>query len=690
MRSLLHLHILLHAEAVIKNSLKKNNTYFLFFLFSLISLPAAAQRHDTLASVKVIAKKELNVAATAVPVQVLNKTDLDKINSVSIADAVKYFAGVNVKDYGGIGGLKTVSIRSLGANHTGVQYDGLLLGDAQGGQVDLGKYSLDNVRKLQLFNAGPEEILSPARAFASGALIAVNTISANLQHKGEQEIGIGLRVGSFGYVSPSLLVRTFIGKHFFTGFSGSYQQANGRYPFISYENRSVIEKRNNTDIKGYRLEYDAGYRINDSNKILFKTYYYNSKRGLPGGFVAGNNSNNQRLNDENLFLQSNWQNSLSKKSCLLLSVKFTKDNSFYLDPAYPNSFGKLENDFHQQEFYISTAYKYEICDKLYASYSFDYFNSKLKRTDFLAEGFAKPDRNTFLNNIAVQFKNERTEATANLLYSVINEKVDKGTGGRDLHEFTPAAAFSVAPFKEDAVRFRAFYKKIFRAPTFNDLYYTNIGNVNLRPEYADQFNAGVTLNTKPFSFINKLVLTADGYVNNVKDKILAVPRLNLFQWSMQNVGTVKIKGIDVALHAVAKALNELHFSADIAYSFQEAIDRSKKTSPFFGNQIPYTPKHSGAGNFSVAYRKAVLSYNVLMTSSRYRTGDVDPVNLVGGWVTADVSLSVTLPQQKITEYRIIAEANNIFNAQYEIIKFYPMPRSNFRIGVTASFKKHKT
>ena len=47
--------------------------------------------------------------------------------------------GVTVKDYG-IGGLKTVSVRSLGANHTTVSYDGIALTDVQSGQIDIGRF----------------------------------------------------------------------------------------------------------------------------------------------------------------------------------------------------------------------------------------------------------------------------------------------------------------------------------------------------------------------------------------------------------------------------------------------------------------------------------------------------------------------------------------------------------------------
>ena len=48
-----------------------------------------------------------------------------------MGDALKRFAGVQVKDYGGVGGMKTVNIRGLGAGHTGVVYDGVQVGDCQ-------------------------------------------------------------------------------------------------------------------------------------------------------------------------------------------------------------------------------------------------------------------------------------------------------------------------------------------------------------------------------------------------------------------------------------------------------------------------------------------------------------------------------------------------------------------------------
>lgn len=651
----------------------------------LIALPilCVAQKHDTLSSVKVISKKEKNIATSTTPLQQLNNEQLQKINSISVADAVKQFAGVQVKDYGGVGGLKTVSVRSLGANHTGVLYDGIAIADAQGGQIDLGKFSLDNIDNIQLYNSNSTDILLPARAFASASLLMLKSSSSILTTAEKQQLKIKVQQGSFGYFSPSLLYKTRIGKSFQTSISGMYQTTKSQYPFVSYENSSLIETRKNSDINAYRLEYDAVYFKNDSSRIKFKTYYYNSKRGLPGSIILYNNTSNQRLNDENFFAQATWQNKLNAKNEFLISTKLSLDKNYYLDPSYLNNFGKLENDFHQREIYVSAAYKYAITKFVELSFASDYFISTLNRTDIFADSFANPTRNTFLNNIAIQIKKNAFEINGNILHTSINEKVQNGKTGRNLNAFTPSLSTFFKPFNNIQLVFRTFYKHIFRAPTFNDLYYTNIGNVNLKPEVADQFNLGITFSKTNFFFLDKITVTTDGYINNVSDKILAVPRQNLFQWSMQNIGTVKIKGLDATLHLHFKQFNGVQLSSNISYTFQQALDVSDATLTSYKTQLPYTPMHTGSMSMSAQYKRTVFSYHLLGSSYRYRQGDAIPENLLQGWSSHDVSLAYTLKEN----YKIVAEANNIFNTQYEIIRYYPMLRFNYRISFIVNFKK---
>jgi len=122
-----------------------------------VSLSAQQQKADTartysIPEVTVAEAYHTREVRAMAPTQVFSKEELKSLNVLQVSDAVKHFAGVTVKDYGGIGGLKTVSLRSLGAEHTAVGYDGITISDCQTGQIDIGRFSLDNVDRLSLSN----------------------------------------------------------------------------------------------------------------------------------------------------------------------------------------------------------------------------------------------------------------------------------------------------------------------------------------------------------------------------------------------------------------------------------------------------------------------------------------------------------------------------------------------------------
>ena len=106
-----------------------------------------------------------------IPVQRLNGDELERLNAHSVADALRYFAGVQIKDYGGMGGLKTVNVRNMGTHHVGMFYDGIQVGNVQNGVVDLSRFSLDDLDELSLYNGQKSEIFQAAKDFASASAV---------------------------------------------------------------------------------------------------------------------------------------------------------------------------------------------------------------------------------------------------------------------------------------------------------------------------------------------------------------------------------------------------------------------------------------------------------------------------------------------------------------------------------------
>lgn len=96
---------------------------------STVSLYAQSKL-DSLQRLDEVVITARSIQKEVIPVQQLQGEQLQRLASHSVADALRYFSGIQIKDYGGVGGLKTVNIRSMGTNHVGVFYDGIELGNA--------------------------------------------------------------------------------------------------------------------------------------------------------------------------------------------------------------------------------------------------------------------------------------------------------------------------------------------------------------------------------------------------------------------------------------------------------------------------------------------------------------------------------------------------------------------------------
>ena len=177
-------------------------------LHSSLCTAAQEEAKDTIAQTynieefEIVGKKNIS---EIIPPRRLSGITLQSLNSQSVADAVRYFSGVQVKDYGGIGGLKTINIRSMGTQQMGVFYDGIQMGNAQNGQVDLGRFSLDNIESISIYNGQKSSLLQSAKDYGSAGTIYLNTRRPVFAEDKTFNINARLKTGSFGLVNPSLL-----------------------------------------------------------------------------------------------------------------------------------------------------------------------------------------------------------------------------------------------------------------------------------------------------------------------------------------------------------------------------------------------------------------------------------------------------------------------------------------------------
>ena len=187
----------------------------------MASMLSASAAPDTLDVATVSANIRAEAAASS-PVQRLTNEELRRSGSVYLSEAVRALSGVSIKDYGGIGGLKTVSIRNLGSAHTMITYDGIVISDAQNGQVDISRFFLDDLDEIKVAIGQEDNIFISARSQAGSGALHLKSKAPKFDEGKSVNCSAGLTIGSFGTYIPKLRYEQKLGKQWAMTASGSW------------------------------------------------------------------------------------------------------------------------------------------------------------------------------------------------------------------------------------------------------------------------------------------------------------------------------------------------------------------------------------------------------------------------------------------------------------------------------------
>jgi len=595
-----------------------------------------------------------------------------------ISDALHRLPGVNIRDYGGAGGMKTVSVRGFGTTHTGVIYDGIVLSDCQSGKIDLSRYSLDNVGSLSLIIGDNNDIFVPAKASASAASIIITTQSVPSASDSVWHVTGQMRFGSFGTYNPYFKVGKTLSPNFSFSVIGEYTHAKNNYPFTLSNGTLVTrERRNNSMMNSWHGEVNTRWRPTPYSTLDAKIYYYDNNRELPGAVILYNPICNEELRDRNFFGQLTYKNlSLSKFSFQGLA-KFNWDASLYHDEdgKYPG--GVLDEDYFQREYYLSGSALYMPTDRLAFNYSIDYLYNNMTTNQMEVAG---PWRHSLLQSLTGKFQNSWLVATARLLWSVYDNGAEEGESSRDENKLSPSLSLSFQPFANRSLFVRASYKNIFRMPTFNECYYFRMGSTSLEPENTDQINLGVTWQYNSTNWLKSLVLTGDVYYNNVKNKIVAVPT-TMFLWQMTNLDKARAFGADVTASATFHLTRKQDLVFAGNYSWQRVQPRTSPQDPEYNKQVAYTPIHSGAVSLSWVNPWVDVVVHATGASDRYGTSSNLPITRIKGYMECGASLMRTFNIHR-NSIELRFDLTNLLDTQYEIVASYPMPGRAWKFTLT--------
>ncbi|MDR1714741.1 MAG: TonB-dependent receptor [Prevotella sp.] len=658
------------------------STFLFFYSFACTSL--LAQTNDSiktqkLSEVEVSAHIKPSAARSTTPLQVITSEAITEQGLQSVSDVVRRFNGVVLKDYGGIGGLKTVAIRGMGAEHTAISYDGITVSNVLSGQVDIGRFALDNISAVSLSISQSDDIFQTARVLGSAGVLNLQTAIPSFNehnHEGKARI----TTGSFGLFNPVLDYSHKISNSFAISANGSWQRADGNYPFKQEDDKLLPDrKRKNSDVDIFRTEINIFNNFGKSGDLRAKIYYFDSERGLPGSVTIANDYAAERLWDKNFFTQMVYNTTFSPKLKFRSQAKYDYTFTRYVIEELSD---RKTNRYKQHEIYLSNALLYTINNNFSASLAEDLsYNTLNNDMATFADNLPYPKRYNSLTGIAAKYDIKQFTATASLLATYISEEVKNNSDNNTYKRLTPTISASYQPFDVTNLRFRVSYKELFRVPTFTELYYSSISK-KLNPELARQFNMGATWVGSISDVLNYVNASLDVYYNNVRDKIIIIPYP--FMASSTNLGKVRIKGVDLKLATNISLGDKMNVDINGSYSYMGALDMTDPgNSKTYKNQIQYTPKHSGAITVGFNNPWVNFSYSIVAANKRYFNIQNIKDNRINGYSDHSISLYKKL---RIKGYDCYLQGNllNIWNENYDIIAYYPMPGRSFKI--TGGFK----
>ncbi len=642
---------------------------FFAFFFPAFVIFGQEQQLDTLL---ITSKSKLP------PLFTVSAKEIANYQATDLGEVLQKIPGISIKNYGGMGGMKTVSVRGLGSAHQQIVIDGFVTPNTQTGQIDLGTIYASNIESVELISGGFSDRLLPVSARIGANVLWIDRFESEFPNK-RYALKSKISYGSFNTMDVWISNKVRIATRHALAISGSFQTSKGNYPY-RFQNYSQVYagKRVNAAILGGTANAVYQWKISDKIQAHLDYSFYKSDKGLPGPVILYLNTAQQELSTETH--QSNIGVTFSYpkwKGRFYGTYKNEKIN--YLDNGYLNIQGKMENAYHQQQLFGGWVMHQNLGRFLKQEIGVEAFWAKL--TGDISQNI-QPQRYQIKGFYGVGPTFSWGEFRAQIAGQTLNDYNRSTPINKGKIYAQPSFYFRTTQNWKVIGDIQLFYKRNVRVSGFNELYYNQIGNKNLLPEIADQLQLSFS---KTYSRNKtKQLYGANIYYNQERNKIVAIPTKNLFVWMIQNVGKAEVMGIDLSYRYV-QFWNNWNTTISVNYTYQSVVDKTDKNSPVYRNQLAYFPKHVGNFDVAVNWKNAGMAVNVFAISKRYSLNQNISANEVDGYVTADIQLSYKFVVKDKHHLTVRAMCKNIGNLTYAYVKYYVMPGTNYLLVLNYEF-----
>ncbi|MCF7832776.1 MAG: TonB-dependent receptor [Candidatus Marinimicrobia bacterium] len=647
---------------------KTKKVELIFPVKEMISLQLETHVIPIKGKVTVTATRRLvSVNNTTVSLSVIDREEIEGSSAQNIAEILENTPSLQVRDYGGAGNMKTVSLRGTSAGHVLIMVDGQRINNPQNGEVDFALIPIDHVEKIEVIRGGSSAL------YGSDAIGGVIHIITKENDK-NKKFGLGVKQGfaSFGTYSLESNITTSFKR---TGLIAAYHYLSSESNF-SYEDTFGEEQiRVNNDIKRHAFFTGINYRTSDEAnafKLKMNYYYLTSERGAPGTISFP--YPHARMFDE----QHDLGLVLSKKSKNL-------KHQFEVRTYYSNDFNRYLNQHPSEVFFPSDD-----------NYLTEAVGTEMQITSIFIPQFVLnygvSIRNDMFENLGIEERHERLSYAAYLVEesmftfpSTIIPKIRitpslRYNGNNEFKDtWTPKIGFLVNLGPSNKFALKSNYAYNYRVPTFNDLYwpadaYTS-GNPDLLPEYGKDWDLGLRFHNE---FIDMEVTYFNENLSN-----LIIWQAEDWVWTPQNVAESRINGLENNIKIIV--LNQaIQLTAN--YSYMNALDLTDGIEN--ATILPNRAKHNANLGLLISQKNFDLKYSLQYVGKRYSDSSNTEDLALASYLVNNISLAYTL-KSDIFKVQGIFEIKNLFNTRYSILKDLPLPGREVRLTLNTELHKMK-
>jgi vitamin B12 transporter len=547
-----------------------------------------------------------------------------------------------IKNYGP-SGLSTVSARGADASHTLLVWNGINLQNSMNGVTDFSLIDPMQFSSVGMHSRGSSSLFGTA---AIGGVIFLNNES--VKKKGWSGQG-NITAGSFGMAGSQGKLQ-WKGERYGSDFSFAYLQARNDFPIPGGSQR-----RTNAGQQLLNLHQNNYFQLSETEKLSTHFWYQQAEREIPSTVFASHFEDLQK--DKAIRMAATYKKIHQSGISTIRTAWLQEYNYFDNNLISPS-------DNLVKSFIAEAEHMHAFGPKARLNLGANFTHNQAISSNY--------ENNVNRNQIALfsqlqQTWNPNWETLASLRGTHITDLQITNISGEIVQYWKPGEHTS----------FGLSMSRNFKAPTFNDLYWPASGNTNLLPEEGYNFEASSLLHYKIGSW--QVHQEVDLFSNHIQNWIQWIPAPPNGLFRPVNHKYVWSRGLAIDWSA-EKRWDKWQLETGWQYNYTKST--VEKTSDGnrekLGKQLIYVPAHTGRIHLQLKYGRFGFSYFQNLTGQRY----TDPLNQqeADAFTTGDFSLTYShiLGKQKDSLHLTIS-INNIWNAEYEVVAFYPMPPRAFRI-----------